>query len=111
MEANRLALREILSKVMVDCGEEPKLYYQPPESMRLEYPCMIYHLKDMSSNYADNRPYMKLISFDITYVTRSPSSSVPVAMTDQSLMSFDRYYTADNLHHYAYTYTTTLKEV
>ena len=111
MEANRLELREKLSQFMLDCGETPKLYFQPPESVKLEYPCMIYHLRTMSSRKANNRPYHKTIGFDITYITRSHSSKVPDRMLDEPLFSFDRYYTAENLHHYAYTFTDTLKEV
>lgn len=111
MEANRLELREKLISIMEDCGEEPKLYFQPDASMTLEYPCMIYHLRTMTTRKANDMPYFKTIGFDITYVTRSPASLVPGRMLGEQFMSFDRYYTAENLHHYAYTYTNTLKEV
>ena len=111
MEANRLELRERLIKVMEDCGEEPHLYYQPDATVKLEYPCMVYHLKSMTSRYADDNPYHKIISFDITYITRSPASKVPTRMLDEQMFGFDRYYTSENLHHYAYTASNTLKEV
>lgn len=111
MEDNRLELREKLSIFMEECGETPKLYFQPAESVKLEYPCMIYHLKTLTSRKANDRPYHKTIAFDITYVTRSPASKVPTRMLAEPLFAFDRYYTAENLHHYAYTYTNTLKEV
>ena len=111
MEVNRLELRDKLSAFMVECGETPKLYFQPPESVKLEYPCMIYHLKTLTSRKANDHPYHKTIAFDITYITRSPASTVPDRMLGEPLFAFDRYYTAENLHHYAYTYTNTLKEV
>lgn len=111
MEANRLELREKLQQFMEDCGEIPRLYFQPPETVKLEYPCMIYHLKALTSRKANNRPYHKTIGFDITYITRSPASNVPDRILDEPLFAFDRYYTAENLHHYAYTFTDTLKEV
>lgn len=111
MEANRLELRQRLSNFMEECGEIPKLYFQPPESVKLEYPCMVYHLKTLTSRKANDRPYHKMIAFDITYITRSPASLVPDRMLSEPLFAFDRYYTAENLHHYAYTYTNTLKEV
>lgn len=111
METNRLELREILTRIMEECGEEPKLYFQSPESIKLEYPCMIYKLRTMTSNHADNIPYKVNIGYDVTYITRDPTSKVPARMAREPLMGFDRYYTASNLHHYAYTYTNTLKEV
>lgn len=110
MEASRLLLRSKLEGIMEECGEEPHLYFQPPESVRLAYPCMVYHLRTLTSRSADNRPYVKYISFDITYITRSPASKVPARMLEEPLFSFDRYYTAENLHHYSYTYTDNLKK-
>lgn len=111
MEANRLELSDILSSIMEDCGEEPHLYFQPPESVKLIYPCIVYHLRTMTSKYANNQPYKVNIGYDITYITRSPTSKVPTRMVKEPLFGFDRYYTADNLHHYSYTTTNTLKEV
>lgn len=110
MEANRLALREKLSLLMRECGEEPHLYFQPDASMTLVYPCMVYHLKTLTTRKANDRPYFKTIAFDVTYITRSPASAVPTRMLSEQFMNFDRYYTSENLHHYAYTYTNTLKE-
>ncbi len=111
MEANRLELRSKLMSIMEECGEEPRLYFQPDASVTLLYPCMVYHLKTMTTRKANDKPYFKTIGFDITYITRSPMSTVPTRMLSEQYMGFDRYYTSENLHHYAYTYTNTLKEV
>lgn len=111
MEGNRLELSEKLEAIMDECDETPHLYFQPPESVKMEYPCMVYHLRTMTSQYADDLPYMLSIGYDITYITRSPTSKVPVRMAKEPCFGFDRYYTADNLHHYAYTTTNTFKEV
>ena len=110
MEVNRLELHEFLSGVMSACGEEPHLYFQPPETVKLEYPCIIYRLATMTSDYADDDPYRIRIAFDITYITRSPTSNVPSSLVKAHKFAFDRYYVSDNLHHYTYVYTSTLKE-
>ena len=111
MEVSRLDVSSVLEAAMRECGEEPHLYFQPPESVKLEYPCIIYHLRTMTSQYADDRPYSIAIGYDVTYITRSPTSKVPTRLVKEPLFGFDRYYTADNLHHYSYTTTNTLKEV
>lgn len=110
MEANRLILREILKNAMEEAGEEPNLYFQPPESVKLAYPCIIYSLNDMTNWYADDFPYGTTIRYDFTYITRSPSSKLPAKLVKLKHVGFDRYYVYENLHHYAYTYTTILKE-
>ena len=110
MEVNRQELRGILTDVMTEAGETPKLYFQSPESVKLEYPCIIYKMQEFDSRYADDGPYKILIRFDVTYITRSPTSQVPTLMVKRPGIGFDRYYVADNLHHYVYNYTSNLKE-
>lgn len=110
MEANRKELSSILSSVQERCGETPHLYFQPPESVKLEYPCILYRLRTMTNDYADNAPYRTVIGYDVTYITRSPVSEVPAELVKLPGFGFDRYYVSDNLHHYAYTASSTLKE-
>jgi len=111
MEANRIELRAKLLSALSDCDEDAALYFQPPESVKLEYPCVIYRVATFTTSNADNIHYKKNVTFDVTYITRSSTSKVPSRMLEEPLMSFDRYYTAENLHHYSYRYTDTLKEV
>ena len=110
MEVNRLELHDVLSSTMESNGETPHLYFQPPETVKLVYPCIVYRLAFMASDYADDDPYRILVTYDITYITRSPTSKVPTDLTRSHGFTFDRYYVSDNLHHYAYRYTSTLKE-
>ena len=110
MEGNRLELHSMLNDVMEQCGEEPHLYFQPPESVKLVYPCFLYKLQTYNTRFADNDPYKIRVSYAVTYITRSPTSIVPQTLLKKHGISFDRYYVADNLHHYVYTYTSHVKE-
>lgn len=106
-----MRLSRILSEAMRLADEEPHLYYQPTPSVRLVYPCCVYHLKSMPARYADDTPYFSWLTFDVTYMTRNSASSFPTLLQQSKDFSFDRYYTADGLHHYAFIYTATSKEV
>lgn len=110
MEVNRLHLRDLLIRVMEDAGEEPNLYYQPPESIHLNYPCIIYQLKGLDSTYANDNPYIQKVSFEATYITRSSTSSVITNLGKLSCSKFDRYFVTDNLHHYVYTFSNAIRE-
>jgi hypothetical protein len=110
MEANRLELHDILEEAMRASGEAPLLYYQAPESVKLAYPCIIYKLSDLTAEYADDAPYLRTIRFDVTYITRSPITKVPDTLSLLPQFAFDRYYTFENLHHYAYNATFSMKE-
>ena len=111
MEVNRLELSDLLESIMDECDETPHLYYQAPESVKMEYPCFVYRLRTMPVQYANDKPYKLNVGYDVTYITRSPTSKVPERMLKEPTFSFDRYYPADNLHHYAYTTISSLKEV
>ena len=110
MEVNRKELSDLLHQVMSDCGDDVNVYFQPPETVKLKYPCIIYRLRTMTSDYADDVPYHSTVGYDITYITRDPTSKVPVKLLSLPQFAFDRYYPFENLHHYAYTTTSTLKE-
>lgn len=50
-------------------GPEVKVYYQPPENKKLQYPCVIFDLNDAYSIHADNIPYLKVKRYSITLIT------------------------------------------
>ncbi len=110
MAANRKELSDILKSVMAEFGEEPHLYFQPPESVKLQYPCIIYHLRTATTRNANDQPYFKTIGYDVTYITRDPDNKVWEKLASLPKFGFDRYYTADGLHHYAFTSTDVMKE-
>ena len=50
-------------------GNKVKVYYQPPENIKLQYPCIIFELNDAYSIHADNIPYMKIKRYSVTLIT------------------------------------------
>src|SRR4051794_24635242 len=49
--APRLQLHNLLTEKV------EHVYYQPPNSMTIEFPCILYARDDSFSEHADNRPY------------------------------------------------------
>lgn len=81
----------------------PKAYYNPPASVSMDYPCFVYHLSDVRSHYADNMAYKNFPSYLVTYISTSLADQKVYEMLEHfPYCRFDRYYTADNLHHYAF---------
>lgn len=101
MDASRERLRSKLIKVI---GCEDRLYYQPPESKKLDYPCIIYALSDINMNYADDRPYTATNKYSVTVIDRNPDTLLRSKMVEEfSMISFERFFVADNLNHYVFT--------
>lgn len=76
------------------------VYYQPPESIRLRYPCIIYNKNKMSVKHADDARYAASTEYTVTVVDKNPDSTIADEVMRSFInCSFVRRYTADNLYH------------
>ena len=91
----RLELHEVLCEAL---GSR-NVYFQPPASKVMEYPCIRYNLYDIDNVYADNLPYLQNIGYQITVIDRDPDSAIVERVSKIPGIRFTRYYTADNLNH------------
>lgn len=94
--ASRLDLHEQLVNIL---GSR-NVYFQPPASTKLNYPCIIYERSTGDTIYADNYPYRVTFRYTLTYITKDPEDSMveKLAKAFQSIR-MDRHFTADNLNH------------
>jgi len=84
--------------------EAPKhVYYQPPASKKLMYPCVVYRLDDMPSMYANNLPYRWDHVYQLTVIDRDPESVVREKMAELPTARFKRSFVSDNLNHYVFS--------
>ena len=97
MARDRTDLQELLETIV------PKVYFQPPANIRLEYPCIIYSRDYVDIRHADNLPYRTEKRYQVTIIDRNPDSPYPDVVGRLPGSSFDRFYTADNLNHDVYT--------
>ena len=80
------------------------VYFQPPESIKLKYPCIIYKREDMDVKRADNLAYHKTNCYDVTIISKDPDYYLFDEIMDEFPMCrFGRPYTYDNLNHRTYT--------
>ena len=97
--ARRLKLHEELKQVL---GSK-YVYFQPPESMKLDYPCIIYKLDNTRTIFADNSPYHFTPRYIVTIIDRNPESDIHERMLASfSMCTHNRTFTADNMYHYVY---------
>jgi len=97
---SRLELHEELVEVL---GSR-NVYFQPPESVKLQYPCIVYRQGSGKAFRANDRLYNHVKSYELTYVTTDPDTDVPFKLLSKfQLIDFNRFYVADNLNHYSLT--------
>ena len=82
----------------------PNVYFQPPESVKLTYPCVICSYDDTLSIYADDKCYQKFHIYRLLVVDKNPDSKFPGLITDHfSYASPGRPYISDGLYHFPIT--------
>lgn len=95
----RLELQAILETI----PGVAKVYYSPPASVFMEYPCIRYELAGMTVRRADNIPYFGAKRYSVTLIDEDPDTEIPSHMLNIPFCSFDRAYVADGLMHFVYT--------
>lgn len=96
---SRLDLQTELEKIL---GSR-NVYFQPPSSVQMKYPAIVYSRKDIEKRSADNTAYRKLPSYEVILIDKNPDSKFIEKILDLQYCSFDRHYEADNLNHDVFT--------
>lgn len=96
---SRLELQTMLEKLL---GSR-NVYFQPPESIKLKYPAIVYYLNNIRNMHASNTIHKKDMVYTLTYIDKDPDSENVEKISSLPYCEFDRFYTSDNLNHYIFT--------
>lgn len=97
--ADRVELQYILEGIL---GSK-QVYFQPPASVSMRYPAIVYSLSDISVLHANDRKYQKTRKYMVTLIDKNPDSKYVDPILSLPLTSFDRSYAAENLNHFVFT--------
>lgn len=98
--SRRLELHDIFIDILGTRGQpKSRVYFQPPATVKMEYPCIVYKRIRVSPLHADNRLYRHMMGYMVTVIDPNPDSEIPDRILNLPLSRHDRYYTADNLNH------------
>lgn len=92
---SRLDLQNLLEFIL---GSR-NVYYQPPESVKIKYPAIIYRRNDIDNNFADDIVYMQKHTYQIIVIDADPDSEIVDRVSKLPMCRYDRHYTSDNLNH------------
>lgn len=94
----RLDLQSLLEDIL---GSR-NVYFQPPPTVQLKYPCIIYKRDYAKTQFGDNQPYLKSKRYMVTIIDRDPDSKIPDKVSNLPMCLFARHFVADNLNHDVY---------
>ena len=70
--ADRLDLQSLLEELL----ESRNVYYQSPESVKMQYPAIRYSKKNIQSAYANNSKYLMRDCYELIVISRKPDDTV-----------------------------------
>ena len=97
--AGRPSLQIILENIL----KTRNVYFQPPESIRMQYPAIVYSLRTIDKRHANDDAYKFLTAYEVTLIDTNPDTEFLVPIMALQYCSFDRFYRADNLNHWVFT--------
>lgn len=76
------------------------VYFQPPETAKLKYPCAIVSLSDMHQVRSDNGTYLINTEYDVMIISRDSTNTIAHELLENlKYCRFDRRFISDNLTH------------
>jgi len=93
--ASRLDLDTLLIELL---GSE-NVYYQPPASVKMKYPAIVYSLEDIENIHSNNSVYKQNIAYQITVIDKDPDSEIVKKVSRLPMCRFNRHFISDNLNH------------
>lgn len=97
--ASRLDLQKLLETI----ADSRNVYFQPPASIFMKYPAIVYNLSDIENDHANNGVYNQHFAYDVIVIDENPDSEIVKKVSRLPLCQYDRHYTKDNLNHDVFT--------
>lgn len=94
--------RTDLHAILVNILGSKYVYFQPPENLKMKYPCIVYQRVTGDTQFADNIPYIIKKRYQITVIDSNPDSPIPDKVAQLPYCVFDRHFTSGNLNHDVY---------
>lgn len=91
----RLKLQKLLESIL----QSDNVYFQPPPSIKLHYPCIIYTKSDINQIKADNKVYIRQVKYTVTLIGRELNSELVDKILNIPYCSYDRLFISDSLYH------------
>lgn len=95
MAMRRLLLHEILCDLL---GSR-NVYFQPPASVKMEYPAIVYGVDTIDNKHADNGVYLSKTGYLVTVINSDPDSFIVGKVASLPSCRWNRHYEKDNLNH------------
>lgn len=95
----RKKLSDILHRIL---GSD-NVYFNPPESIKMKYPAIVYTRAQIDTHKADNRNYLVADRFEVTFIHKDADSEIITDILELPLCSYNKNFKANDLYHDVFT--------
>jgi hypothetical protein len=88
-----------LHQKFLDILGTPYAYFQPPASIELTYPCIVYKRDKIDARYANDKKYTNRTRYQVTVIDPNPDSQLPAAVNALPNCEHLRNFVSDGLNH------------
>jgi hypothetical protein len=80
------------------------VYFQPPESIKISYPAIIYERYDIKNIHANNAVYAGSCIYRITVIDSDPTSEIVSKLSRRyPMIKYNRHFVSEKLNHDVFT--------
>lgn len=101
MIKSRLAFQILLEGIL---GSK-NVYFQPPSTVKMQYPCITYSLLNLPEKYADNESYVNNYCYNVTLIDQDPDNEYVDKLKKLRYSKFIRFFSTQGLNHYVFNIT------
>lgn len=80
-----------------------RVYFQPPENLKIEYPAVVFHLSKIEIDHASDVPYKGAKEYSVALITKDPEPDVIDEILKIPYSSLDTTYISDGMNHFVFT--------
>lgn len=92
-----------LHKILVDILGSDQVYYQPPATVQMKYPAIVYSPENGHLLQADDSKYRHVRRYQVSVIDRNPDSDIPAKVFALPYASESRTFAVANLNHFVFT--------
>lgn len=78
------------------------VYFQPPSTVKMTYPCIVYERSNIEGTHANNAVYKNDFGYTVTVIYTNPDSDLPIKVANIPTARHSSHFVSDNLYHDVY---------
>jgi hypothetical protein len=79
------------------------VYFQPPGSVQMNYPAIVYSISGTDTESANDQLYLFKKKYTVILIDKDPDTTVFDKIAKLPYSKFDRHYNKDSLNHFVFS--------